>query len=52
MGQTCKKEEVVWEPRLIDELNEYKIIVIGDSGVGKTAFIYSYIHEKNVHGTT
>jgi GTPase SAR1 family protein len=50
MGNACKKEQKAPEVKAVEQMNEYKVIVVGESGVGKTAFIYSFINEKNANG--
>lgn len=50
MGGCDSKEKAV--PVVETTIPEFKVIVIGDSGVGKTAIIHSFIHETFANGTT
>ena len=40
-GDSKEKKPIVEPPK--NDIPEYKVIVIGDSSVGKTAIIHSYI---------
>ena len=32
-----------------DEIPRYKILIVGESGVGKTSIIYQYLHGPDTH---
>ena len=52
MGCDKSKPEVQQTTTVRDEIPEYKVIVIGDSSVGKTAIIHQYISGAFSRGHT
>ena len=55
MGCSADGPKVPEQPKLKIDIPEYKIIVIGDSSVGKTAIIHQYMNDtftKDLNPTT
>ncbi len=55
MGCGADGQKIPEQPKLKIDIPEYKIIVIGDSSVGKTAIIHQYMNDtftKDLNPTT
>ena len=52
MGNLCDKDKDKEGPVASNSTPKYKIIVVGDSGTGKTALIHQYINNEFKKDTT